>query len=160
MKHALQTTTILFLLFFCCAPACFSVEEKDGVVYYGNDDLRMPKRSEPSGPVARTGPKVITVDPETGWRHLESLELAQKVSELVKQCQTACDQKQAYDDVQKMSDADVHRMWKTSSRVHHTLERSSIPHEAKAICLRAIVPCEKIYEVELEIRRTRKLTNR
>jgi len=160
VKRVLQAAILLCLLFTCWVPACLSAEVKDGVVYYGNDDLRTPKRSEPSGPVARTGPKVITVDPEIGWRHLESLELAQKVSELVTQCRTACDPKQTYDDVQKMSDADVHRMWKTSSRVHHTLERSTIPPEAKSICLRALVPCEKIYEVELEIRQTRKLTNK
>jgi len=160
VKRALQATFLLCLLFTWWVPASFSAEEKDGVVYYGNDDLRRPKRSEPSESVARPGPKVITVDPEIGWRHVESLELAQKVSELVNQCRTACDPKQTYDDVQKMSDADVYRMWKTSSRVHHTLERSSIPVEAKSICLRALVPCKKIYEVELEIRQTRKLTNK
>jgi len=160
VKHTFGIAILLCLLFACRVPACFSAEVKDGVVYYGNDDLQTPKRSEPSDPATRSGPKVITVDPEIGWRHLESLELAQKVTELVNQCRTACDPKRTYDDVQKMSDADVHRMWKTSSRVHHTLERSTIPAEAKSICLRALVPCEKIYEVELEIRQTRKLTNK
>ena len=157
MKQAFGITILFCLLFAWWEPACFSAEEKEGVVYYGNDDLRTPKRSEPSESLARSGPKIITVDLETGWRRLESPDLAQKVDELVRQCQAACDTKQIYDDVQKMSDKEVHRMWETSSKVHRTLEHSSIPAEAKALCFRAIVPCEKIYEVELEIRRTKRL---
>jgi hypothetical protein len=157
MKQIVGIIALFCLLFAWWAPACFSAEEKDGVAYYGNDDLRTPKRSEPSESLTRPGPKIITVDPEIGWRRLESRDLAQKVDELVKQCQAACDPKQAYDDLKKMSDDEVHRMWKTSSKVHHSLEHSSIPGKAKDLCFRAIVPCERIYEVELEIRRTKRL---
>ena len=57
----------------------------------------------------------------------------------------------------RLPGVEIRRMWETSSRVHRTLEHSSIPAEAKSICLRAIVPCERIYEVELEIRRTKRL---